>query len=200
MSSPSSAPATRPTANALTWSLFLLSLSPEWQARLGAEADHAMDGPVETMADRLVETRAVIEEAMRLYPPVASLSREAIGPDDLCGRRIRKGALIIISPYVLHRHKQLWREPNRFDPSRFLPGAREAIDRFAYIPFGIGPPRLQSARPSRLQEAVIVLAALMRRFHRITGSGIRGGARSADHAPPARWPHADAPQTAMNAI
>ena len=151
------------TANALTWSLFLLSLSPEWTARLGAEAERELDGPFETLADRLPNTRAVIEEAMRLYPPVASLSREAIGPDDLCGRRIRKGALIIISPYVLHRHTLLWRDPNIFDPSRFLPGEREKIDRFAYLPFGVGP-RVCIGAAFSIQEAVIVLATVMRRF------------------------------------
>jgi cytochrome P450 len=151
------------TANALTWSLFLLSLAPEWQRRLGAEADQALDGPPETALDRLVETRAVIEEAMRLYPPVASLSREAAGPDDLCGRRIRKGSLIIIAPYVLHRHKLLWREPDRFDPTRFLAGRREAIDRFAYLPFGAGP-RVCIGAAFSLQEAIIVLATLMRDF------------------------------------
>ncbi len=151
------------TANALTWSLYLLSLSPEWRERLAAEADRVLDGPIEQALDRLVETRAVIEEAMRLYPPVASLSREAIGPDDLCGRRIRKGALIIVSPWVLHRHTLLWRDPNRFDPSRFLPGAREAIDRFAYLPFGAGP-RVCIGASFSLQEAVLVLATVMRRF------------------------------------
>ena len=151
------------TANALTWSLFLLSLSPEWSARLGAEAEREIDGPVAGLAERLVETRAVIEEAMRLYPPVASLSREAIGPDDLCGRRIRKGALVVISPYVLHRHALLWNKPNHFDPSRFLPQHRERIDRYAYLPFGAGP-RICIGAAFSIQEAVIVLATLMRRF------------------------------------
>ena len=151
------------TANALTWSLFLLSLSPEWRGRLAAEADRALDGPPEGVLDRLPETRAVIEEAMRLYPPVASLSREALGPDDLCGRRIRKGALIIVAPYVLHRHRLLWRDPDSFDPTRFLPGAREKIDRFAYLPFGVGP-RICIGAAFSLQEAAVVLATLMRRF------------------------------------
>ena len=151
------------TANALTWSLFLLSLSPEWRERLGAEAERSLDGPPEGALDRLPETRAVIEEAMRLYPPAASLSREAIGPDDLCGRRIRKGALIIVSPYVLHRHRMLWDDPDSFDPSRFLPGRREKIDRFAYLPFGVGP-RVCIGASFSLQEAVLILATVMRRF------------------------------------
>ena len=151
------------TANALTWSLYLLSLSPEWRERLAAEADRVLAGPIEQALDGLVETRAVIEEAMRLYPPVASLSREALGPDDLCGRRIRKGALIIVSPWVLHRHELLWRDPGSFDPSRFLPGARETIDRFAYLPFGAGQ-RVCIGAAFSLQEAVIVLAHVMRSF------------------------------------
>lgn len=151
------------TANALTWSLFLLSLSPTWRERLATEADKVLAGPIETWSDQLVETRAVVEEAMRLYPPVASLSREALGPDDLCGRRIRKGALIVISPYVLHRHVTLWQTPETFEPSRFLPGARESIDRFAYLPFGVGP-RICIGASFAMQEAVIVLATIMRRF------------------------------------
>ncbi len=151
------------TANALTWALFLLSLSPEWSERVAAEADRVLEGPPGAWAEQLVETRAVLEETMRLYPPVASLSREAIGPDDLCGRRIRKGALVIIAPYVLHRHKLLWNHPERFDPSRFLPGTREAIDRYAYLPFGAGP-RICIGAAFSLQEATIVLATLMRRF------------------------------------
>ena len=151
------------TANALTWALFLLSLSPQWSARVAAEADDVLERPPGEWAERLNETRAVIEETMRLYPPVASLSREAIGPDDLCGRRIRKGALVIIAPYVLHRHKLLWNHPERFDPSRFLPGTREAIDRYAYLPFGAGP-RICIGAAFSLQEATIVLATLMRRF------------------------------------
>ena len=160
------------TANALTWSLFLLSLSPAWSARLGAEAERVLDGPVAGMADRLVETRAVIEEAMRLYPPVASISREAVGPDDLCGRRIRKGALVIVSPYVLHRHRLLWNNPDHFDPSRFLPGARDRIDRYAYLPFGVGP-RICIGASFSIQEAVLVLATLMRRFEVLPVPGHR---------------------------
>jgi cytochrome P450 len=151
------------TANALTWSLYLTSHSQEWQTRLAEEADRVLDGRIDTYADRLVETRAVVEEAMRLYPPVASLSREAVGHDDLVGRRIRMGTLILMVPWVLHRHRLLWNDPDAFDPSRFLPGAREKIDRFAYLPFGAGP-RVCIGATFALQEAVIVLATIMREF------------------------------------
>ncbi|MCI0465578.1 MAG: cytochrome P450 [Beijerinckiaceae bacterium] len=151
------------TANALTWSLFLLSLSEEWRERLREEACKVLSGPVEEYAARLVETRAVIEEAMRLYPPVASMSRQALGPDDLSGKRIRKGTLVMVSQWVLHRHHLLWDNPGRFDPRRFLPGARESIDRFAYLPFGAGP-RVCIGASFSLQEAAIILAHIMRSF------------------------------------
>ncbi|MGH6799957.1 MAG: cytochrome P450 [Methylocella sp.] len=151
------------TANALTWSLFLLTLSEEWRARLTAEANAALSEPIEEYTARLVETKAVIEEAMRLYPPVASMSRQAIGPDELAGKRIRKGSLVVVSQWVLHRHLMLWDKPDCFDPRRFLPGSREKIDRFAYLPFGAGP-RVCIGASFSLQEAAIILAYIMRSF------------------------------------
>jgi cytochrome P450 len=97
------------TANLLSWSLFLLSQSAQWHQRVEAEADRESGGPAAGLADRLVETRAVIDEAARLYPPIAAISRVAMGPDELCGERVRRGSPIVIAPYVLHRHKLLWR-------------------------------------------------------------------------------------------
>jgi cytochrome P450 len=151
------------TANALTWSLYLLSLSAQWRAALAEEAKDVLQGPIERYAERLVKTKAVIEEAMRLYPPAASMSRQADGPDDLADKRIRRGTLIIISQWVLHRHHLLWENPDRFDPRRFLPGARERIDRFAYLPFGAGP-RVCIGAFFSMDEAAIILAHLMRSF------------------------------------
>jgi cytochrome P450 len=152
------------TANALTWSLYLLSQSPDWRARLEAEADREIgSGEDDTLADRLAETRAVLEEAMRLYPPAATLTREAIEPDILVGRRIKRGMRVVVSPYLVHRHRLLWRDPDLFMPERFLGEAREKIDRFAYIPFGAGP-RVCVGASFALQEAQIVLAHLMQAF------------------------------------
>jgi cytochrome P450 len=152
------------TANALTWSVYLLSQSPDWRARLEAEADREIDaGEAETLAERLVETRAVIDEAMRLYPPAATLTREAIEPDVLVNRRIKKGMRVVISPFVVHRHRLLWRDPELFMPERFLGQAREKIDRFAYLPFGAGP-RVCVGASFALQEACIVLAHFIRAF------------------------------------
>jgi cytochrome P450 len=152
------------TANALTWSLYLLSQSPDWRARLEAEADREIgNSEDETLAERLIETRAVLDEAMRLYPPAATLTREAIEPDILVGRRIKRGMRVVVSPYVVHRHRLLWRDPDLFMPERFLGEAREKIDRFAYIPFGAGP-RVCVGASFALQEACIVLAHLMQAF------------------------------------
>jgi cytochrome P450 len=151
------------TANALSWSMFLLSQSPQWRERVAAEAERELSGPIAGVADRLVETRAVVEEAIRLYPPIAAISRVALDRDDLNGEQVRPGSLIVISPYVLHRHRSLWRRPDAFDPQRFLGKARERVDRFAYLPFGVGPRKCIGSTFS-LQEATLVLAVLAKHF------------------------------------
>jgi len=151
------------TANSLSWSLFLLSQSTQWRDRVQAEADREIGGPVEGLAERLVQTRAVIEEAIRLYPPIAAISRVAIGADELAGQTIRRGSLIVIAPYVLHRHRGLWDRPDAFDPGRFLGDMRKGINRFAYLPFGAGP-RTCIGSAFALQEATLVLAAVMHHF------------------------------------
>ncbi len=151
------------TANALTWTLYLLSQAPDWRARVEAEIDETFDDADETdPSDRLPVTRAVFEEAMRLYPPAANLVREAISEDWLAGWRVPSGTVVSVSPYVVHRHKTLWSHPDDFDPSRFLPGMREKIDRYAYIPFGAGP-RVCIGQAFAIQEGLIVLAHLLKR-------------------------------------
>jgi cytochrome P450 len=149
------------TANTLSWSLYLLSQSPTWRERVAAEAHREFQGPVETLVDRLIETRAVIDEAMRLYPPIAAISREATGPDDLCGIAIKPRDMVVVSPYVLHRHYRLWDRPHVFDPQRFLDPERDKIDRYSYLPFGAGP-RICIGATFALQEATLVLATIMR--------------------------------------
>jgi len=151
------------TANAIMWSLFLLSQSTEWRQRVAVEADRMIECPIEEKSDRLIETRAVIEEAIRLYPPIAAISRAAINADDLAGTTIKSGAMVVIAPYVLHRHRRLWERPDVFDPYRFLGDARESIDRFAYMPFGFGP-RMCIGQRFALQESTLVLSAVMRDF------------------------------------
>jgi cytochrome P450 len=110
----------------------------------------------------LVWTRAFIDEVLRLYPPAFLISRVARAPDEICGRRITAGTVVNIAPWVLHRHRRRWQEPDVFDPTRFLPGA-PAPERYAYMPFGAGP-RVCVGAQFALTEAVLVLARLLQRF------------------------------------
>lgn len=151
------------TANGLTWTLYLLSQSPEWRARAEEEADRLYDPARPASFEDCAVLRAVFEEALRLYPPAALLSREAIADDEILAVAIPAGTVVSISPYVLHRRPNLWINPDAFDPSRFLGEARDRIDRFAYIPFGAGP-RVCIGMAFALQEAVIVLANLLKSF------------------------------------
>jgi cytochrome P450 len=151
------------TANALCWALFLLSQSPEWRRRVERESVRVLGGSPSDAVDALTDCRAVIEEAIRLYPPIAAISRVALGSDDLDGVKVRRGTLVVISPWVLHRHKRLWDNPDAFDPGRFESPARGAINRFAYLPFGAGP-RTCIGSPFAMQEAAIVLATIVNRF------------------------------------
>ena len=152
------------TANALTWTLYLLSQAPDWRDRVEAEVDRRFDPatPGEA-AENLPLAKAVLEEAMRLYPPVAILSREAIADDVLAGRRVPAGTVVTVSPFLLHRHHLLWDEPGLFNPERFLGARRESIDRYAYIPFGAGP-RVCIGMGFSLLEALVLLGHLLREF------------------------------------
>jgi cytochrome P450 len=151
------------TANLLSWSLFLLSRSPEWCRRIEMEAEREIGESASGLSDRLIETRAVIEESARLYPPIAAISRVALGPDRLGNEAVRRGSLIVIAPYVLHRHRLLWQQPDVFDPLRFLGEARGRTNRFSYLPFGVGP-RTCIGSAFALQEATIVLAMIVNKF------------------------------------
>jgi cytochrome P450 len=150
------------TANALSWSLYLLSQAPEARARIEREVEEVLGGRPIGPDDlpRLVFTRAVIDEAVRLYPPVPFMSRAAIEDDRIGNLKIPKDSMVAIAPWVLHRHRRLWDEPEAFDPDRFMPERRGAIDRFAYLPFGAGP-RVCIGASFALQEAVIVLASVV---------------------------------------
>jgi cytochrome P450 len=152
------------TGAALYWSVYLAATAPEVQARIAAEARSArIDEATSTeLVDRLPYVRAVVSEAMRLYPPALSIVRRALAPDDADGVAIRKGAIVQTAPWVLHRHRRLWERPDAFDPNRFLPDAPPP-ERYSYIPFGIGP-RQCIGMQFALTEATLVLAMLSRDF------------------------------------
>ena len=152
------------TAVALFWAFYLLAETPAVQERIAAEAgqlDLAPEDAAEALP-HLVYTRAVVQEALRLYPPAYGIFRLARRADEAGGVAVPEGAIVMIAPWLLHRHKTLWTEPDAFDPGRFLPGAPPP-DRFAYLPFGIGP-RVCVGAQFALTEAVLVLARLVRQF------------------------------------
>lgn len=151
------------TALTLAWALYLLAFDPEVQHRAAIEADAVLGGRAATAADlpRLVYIRQVADEALRLYPPAAFLSRTAQIHDTLGGREVRPGDTIMLPVYALHRHHLLWERPDAFDPDRFAPGVTR--ERFAFLPFGAGP-RICIGASFALQEAVIILATLVSRL------------------------------------
>jgi len=148
------------TATTLFWALYLLALDPPTQEQLAAEVS-SMAGVGTLDVERLKFTRAVIDETMRLYPPAFLIARAAGGPDTIAGLPVRKRDVIMIAPWLLHRHERLWRDPNAFVPARFMTGTPP--DRFAYLPFGVGP-RVCIGAHFALVEATLALARLIGAF------------------------------------
>jgi len=153
------------TAMAMTWTWFLLSQHPAEEAKLHAELDAVLGGRVPNHDDlsKLSYTRMVIEESMRIYPPVHTMARQAMADDTLVGRRIPKGSTVMIVPWLLHRHVKLWENPGRFDPERFSQERSSTRARFSYLPFG-GGKRICIGAAFALAEATILLATLAQRF------------------------------------
>ncbi|MFL6862766.1 MAG: cytochrome P450 [Allosphingosinicella sp.] len=146
------------TANAVTWTLYLLSEQPDWQERVAAEAQAALGaGEGADLPDRLPLLRQVIEEALRLYPPAPRFDRQAVGPDRLGEHDVQAGDIVSIWPWLLHRHKALWDAPDAFDPDRFSAARRGGRHRFQYLPFG-GGPRLCVGARFATAEALTILA------------------------------------------
>lgn len=162
------------TAVALTWALYLLSEFPWAAERIREEADavlgwtgggraQAREPVTGEQVAQLVYTRQILEEAMRLYPPVPMMDRQTRRPARVLDHDLRKGAIILISPYVLHRHETLWHEPERFDPDRFSPEAVKSRDRFAYMPFNLGP-RTCIGLSFAMTEGILALALMAQAF------------------------------------
>jgi cytochrome P450 len=153
------------TAMAMTWTWFLLSQHPAQEAQLHAELDRVLQGrePSHDDVGKLTYTRMVVEESMRIYPPVHTIAREAMGEDTLVGQRVPKGSTVLIVPWLLHRHAKLWDNPGRFDPDRFSPERSQTRPRFAYLPFG-GGKRICIGAAFALTEATILLATLAQRY------------------------------------
>jgi cytochrome P450 len=145
------------TANALAWTMYLLAAQPALQDEAREEANAALSGAPATLADRIPLLRQILDEAMRLYPPAPRFDREAQGDDWLGDLRIRRGDLVSIWPWVIHRHRKLWDQPDKFDHTRFAPDRKAELHRFQYLPFGGGPRVCVGARFATV-EALIILA------------------------------------------
>jgi cytochrome P450 len=152
------------TANALNWTFYMLSKHPAVARKLEEELDTILDGDPPTMEQvrELPYTTQVIKESMRLFPPVWMVGRRAEVADELCGYEVPKGALVLTSPYVLHRHPDHWENPEGFDPERFAPG-RPAPARGTYMPFIVGA-RKCIGEHFAMTELVIIVATLLQRY------------------------------------
>jgi cytochrome P450 len=153
------------TAITLAWAFYMLDRHPEAEARVHGEVDRVLGDREPVMGDmeRLVYCRAVIDETLRLYPPVHVFSRQAIAADEVCGHRVPKGSFVVVASWLLHRHKLFWQDPGEFRPERFLPENADKIDRFAYIPFGTGP-RVCLGKHLGILEATLLFAMTARGF------------------------------------
>jgi cytochrome P450 len=151
---------------ALSWTWYLLASHPESQEQLFQEVSAHLGGRLPTVEDlpSLPWTTAAFEETMRLYPPAWGVPRETIEADEICGYPVPAKAIFVVSQWLVHRHPAFWPQPERFDPSRFLPPHSEGRHRFAYFPFG-GGPRICIGNHFAMVEGPLALAALAQRFH-----------------------------------
>jgi cytochrome P450 len=162
------------TAVALTWTLWLLAKDPETQERVAEEVQRVLgDDPVEARhVDKLGFTRQVVQEAMRLYPPVPAMGRQPTRELEFGGLKIGPRSVVSVAIYALHRNRGLWEQPDAFDPGRFAPDKVKARHRYAYLPFG-GGPRVCIGQVFSLIEATTILAEAVRAFRFAPQPGYR---------------------------
>lgn len=148
-----------------SWLWYLLAAHPWAEAKLHEELQEVLGGRAPTPAElpRLTYLRKLIDEAMRLYPPLPIMVRRALADDTVCGRAIPRGAFVAVMPWVVHRHRRLWDDPDRFDPERFSPEQIAARSRYAYLPFSVGPHICIGATLAMI-EILATIAVLAQRF------------------------------------
>jgi len=153
------------TANALTWTVYLLSQHAWAVRRLSEEVRQTLNGRPPASADlaSLPYLRQVLDESLRLFPPAWIIGRRALADDEIGGYHVPAGTVIAICIYTLHRHADFWEEPERFDPERFTPERIAGRERYAYIPFSTGP-RQCIGSGLALLEASLILACVAQRF------------------------------------
>ena len=153
------------TSLALAWTYYLLSQHPGIETAVTDEVDAVIGSGRASFVhiEHLRLTRRVLEESLRLYPPAWGFSRRAQGDDEICGYRLRKGWLVFVIPFVIHRRPSLWPTPGQFDPDRFMPEQVMARARFSYIPFG-GGPRGCVGNQFAMLEAMLIIATIAQRY------------------------------------
>lgn len=153
------------TALAISWALYLLANLPKYQDKARSEAVAQLNGRVAGAEDldAMPFIKQILEEAMRLYPPVGLLARTVLEEDELCGRLMRPNDTVFLPIWALHRHEMWWHTPNSFDPDRFSPSRSALRDKYQYLPFGAGP-RVCVGANFALMQAQIILATLVQHF------------------------------------
>ncbi len=153
------------TANGLTWAWYLLSQNPAIEAKLHDEVDRVLGGRLPTLDDlrQLEYTDMVFKEAVRLYPPIPTFGRQSLVPVTLGGYTLPAGAVILISPHIVHRDSRWWDDPETFKPERFAKDNEQLIAKYAYLPFG-GGPRICIGNSFAQMEAVLLLATMARQY------------------------------------
>jgi cytochrome P450 len=154
------------TAKALMWTLYLVARSPEWERRMLEEIAQVVGtGPLAAEhIDKLAVVDMVLKEAMRLYPPVPEFPRVPTEDVDLGGTLVRAGSYIFLPMTAIHRHRSLWDDPDRFDPTRFAAENDAKRSRYQFMPFG-GGPRICIGAAFAMIEAIAMLALFVRAAH-----------------------------------
>ncbi len=154
------------TASVLTWAFYIIALQPDVAQRIRNEVEAAVgDGHIGfDDIKKLVYTRNVFRETLRLYPPLTFIPRVASENCEIDGYRIKRGAMVMIAPWTIHRHRSYWEEPECFDADRFSPEREHEIKRGTYIPFGQGPRVCAGATFAQI-ESTLILASVVREFN-----------------------------------
>jgi cytochrome P450 len=154
------------TGSGFAWALYALATHPEVLRKLDAELTMVLGDrpPLASDVPNLPYLSMVVDECLRVYPPIWAYTRDAKDADVIAGYRIPAGSSVFVSPYVTHRHPDCWKSPNAFDPDHFLPEAVANRPRFAYFPFGGGPRQCIGVHMAKLQMQIAV-AMIVQRFH-----------------------------------
>jgi cytochrome P450 len=156
----------------LAWTWYLLSLHPEVERKLFLEVSQVLGDRTPVVADveRLEYATMILQESMRVYPPVWVIPRDAIADDEIGGYRIPRGSTVLLSPYLTHRHPEFWENPEAFDPERFRPERAKGRPRHAYFPFGGGPRQCMGADMA-MMETLLIMAMVVQKYrlHLVSG-------------------------------